>query len=163
MLTVLQQKLAEVHGLAMSATVVTRKVEERVGDPGLRAELELMRDDAEETRARCLLVERILPEDLFEEVRAHANSTHETGADLVGAWFKAGTDPLRAWTFLAMGEAAEVAMWSALAALAGDAEEPNVAELAEWALPIQRRHLAVALDGAVALAAAADAVGPRWG
>lgn len=163
MLTVLQQKLAEVHGLAMSATVVTRKVEERLDDEGLIRELRAMREDAEETRARCVLVERILPEELFEEVRAHATSTHETGADLLGAWFKAGTDPLRAWTFLAMGEAAEVAMWSALAALAGGAGEPNVAELVEWALPIQRRHLQVALDGAVALAAAADAVGPRWG
>ena len=163
MLTVLQQKLAEVHGLAMSATVVTHKVEARLEDEGLIRELRAMREDAEETRARCLLVEKILPEEIFEEVRAHANSTHETGADLVGAWFKAGTDPLRAWTFLAMGEAAEVSMWSALAALAADAEEPNVAELVEWALPIQRRHLAVALDGSVALAAQADAIGPRWG
>jgi len=162
-LTVLQQKLAEVHGLAMSATVVTHKVEERIDDPVLVRELETMRDDAEETRARCLLVEKILPEELFEELRAHANSTHETGADLVGAWFKAGTDPLRAWTFLAMGEAGEVSMWSALAVLAADAEEPNVAELVEWALPIQRRHLATALSGVVTVAAAADAVGPRWG
>lgn len=163
MLTVLQQKLAEVHGLAMGATVITRKVQERTEDPGLQRELESMRTDAEETRARCVLVERILPEELFDEVRAHAISTHETSADLVGAWFKAGTDPLRAWTFLAMGEAAEVAMWSALAALAGNAEEPNVAELVEWGLPIQRRHLQVALDGVVAVAAAADAVAPRWG
>jgi hypothetical protein len=162
-LTVLQQKLAEVHGLAMGATVVTHKVEELTEDPVLRRELERMRADAEETRARCVLVARILPEDLFDEVRAHAISTHETSADLVGAWFKAGTDPLRAWTYLAMGEAAEVAMWSALAALAGNAEEPNVAELVEWGLPIQRRHLAVALDGVVAVAAAVDAVGPRWG
>lgn len=163
MLTVLQQKLAEVHGLALAATVVTEKVEERTEDPALRRELESLRADAEETRARCVLVERVLPEEAFDEVRAHAVSTHETSADLVGAWFKAGTDPLRAWTFLAMGEAAEVAMWSALAALAGNAGEPNVAELVEWGLPVQRRHLSIALDGVVAVAAATDAVGPRWG
>lgn len=163
MLTVLQQKLAEVHGLAMAAAVVTRKVEERVADPGLRRELDAMRTDAEETRARCTLVEAILPDGLREEVLAHAHSTNESVADLVGAWFKAGTDPLRAWGFLAMGEAAEVATWSALAALAANAEEPNVAELAAWALPVQRRHLQIALDGSVALAAATDAIGPRWG
>jgi hypothetical protein len=163
MLTVLQQKLAEAHGLAMSASVVTTKVSERVLDRALRRELETMQAEAEETRARCLLVERRLPEELFGELRAHATSTHETGADLVGAWFKAGTDPLRAWTFLAMGEAAEVAAWSAVAALATRADADEVAELAAWALPVQKRHLSVALEGAVVLANAFDPVGPRWG
>jgi hypothetical protein len=163
MLTVLQQKLAEAHGLAMSASVVTTRVSERVLDRALRRELETMQAEAEETRARCLLVERRLPEELFGELRAHATSTHETGADLVGAWFKAGTDPLRAWTFLAMGEAAEVAAWSAVAALATRADDDEVAELAAWALPVQKRHLSVALEGAVVLANAFDPVGPRWG
>ena len=163
MLTVLQEKLAEAHGLAMSASVVTTKVAERVLDRALLRELETMHAEAEETRARCLLAERQLPEELFEELRAHANSTHETGADLVGAWFKAGTDPLRAWTFLAMGEAAEVAVWSAVAALAACADADDVVELAAWALPVQKRHLSAAFDGAVVLADAFDPVGPRWG
>jgi hypothetical protein len=163
MLTVLQQKLAEAHGLAMSASVVTKKVSERVLDRALRRELETMSAEAEETRARCVLLERQLPEELHEELRAHATSTHETGADLVGAWFKAGTDPLRAWMFLAMGEAAEVAAWSAVAALATRAEADETAELAAWALPVQKRHLSVALDGAVVLANAFDPIGPRWG
>ena len=159
----LQQKLAEAHGLAMSASVVTTKVSERVLDRTLVRELETMHADAEETRARCLLLERQLPVELFQELRAHATSTHETGADLVGAWFKAGTDPLRAWAFLAMGEAAEVAVWSAVAALAARGEADDVAELAAWALPVQKRHLSMALDGAVVLANAFDPVGPRWG
>jgi hypothetical protein len=161
MLTVLQQKLAEVHGLAMSASVATDRVAERVDEASLRAKLETMRADAEETRVRCLLVERQLP--VFEEMRAHANSTREHGLDLVGAWFKAGTDPLRAWTFLAMGEAAEVAAWSVLAVLAVGAEAEDAAELAAWALPVQKRHLSAALDGAVVLAGTLDPVGPRWG
>jgi hypothetical protein len=163
LLTVLQQKLAEAHGLAMSASVVTAKVSERVLESTLLRELETMQADAEETRARCLLLERQLPEELSDELRAHATSTHETGADLIGAWFRAGTDPLRAWTFLAMGEAAEVAVWSAVAALAARGDADDVAELAAWALPVQKRHLSVALDGAVVLAGAFDPVGPRWG
>jgi hypothetical protein len=162
-LTVLQQKLAEVHGLAMSASVVTAKVAERVDEPTLVEVLATMHAEAEETRARCLLLERRLPEELFHELRAHANSTHETGADLVGAWFKAGTDPLRAWAFLAMGEAAEVAAWAAVAALATRADADDVAELAAWALPVQKRHLAAALDGSVVLSNTFDPIGPRWG
>ncbi len=161
MLTVLEQKLAEAHGLAMSAWVVAGKVAGRIEDPSLLHELDRMREEAEETRVRCLLVERALP--AFDELRAHASSTHETGADLVGAWFKAGTDPLRAWTFLAMGEAAEVAAWSAVAALAARGGDGAVCELAAWALPVQKRHLSTALDGAVVLSAAFDPAGPRWG
>jgi hypothetical protein len=163
MLTVLQEKLAEAHGLAMAASVVTATVAERVSEPELLDALSSLRDDAEETRARCLLVERTLPHEIYDEVRAHATSTHESAADLVGAWFKAGTDPLRAWLFLAMGEAAEVATWQAVAALSVRADADDVAALAAWALPVQKRHLALALDGAVALAEGYDPAGPRWG
>jgi hypothetical protein len=162
-LTVLQQKLAEAHGLAIAAAAVTDKVAERVDDASLLDELETMHADAEETRARCVLVERELPEELYDELRAHAVSTYEKAADLVASWFKAGTDPLRAWGFLAMGEAGEVATWSAVAELAVRADADDVAELAAWALPVQQRHLAAAIDGAVVLASAFDPVGPRWG
>jgi hypothetical protein len=163
MLTVLQEKLAEAHGLAIAASVVTAKVAERVSEPGLLAGLSTLRDDADETRARCVLVERSLPDELYDELRAHATSTHEAAADLVGAWFKAGTDPLRAWSFLAMGEAAEVAAWHAVSSLAARAEADDVAKLAAWARPVQQSHLAFALDGATALAESFDPVGPRWG
>lgn len=159
----LQQKLAEAHGLAISAFVVTRKVAERVEDAHLRDELATMKKDAEETRARCVAVTNLLPHEIADEVRAHAVSTAETGADLVGAWFKAGTDPLRAWTFLAMGEAAEVAAWASVAYLAAAAGDDDTGELAAWALPVQKRHLAAALEGAVVLAGAFDPAGPRWG
>lgn len=163
MLTVLQEKLADAHGLAIAASVVTAKVAERVSAPMLLDGLSSLRDDAEETRARCVLVERALPEQVSDEVRARASTTHESSADLVGAWFKAGTDPLRAWTFLAMGEAAEVAAWEAVAVLSLRADADDVAKLAAWALPIQKRHLAFALDGVVALAERVDPAGPRWG
>jgi hypothetical protein len=163
MLTALQEKLADAHGLAIAASVVTAKVAERVADETLLDGLAALHADAEETRARCVLVERVLPGELYDELRARASTTHESAADLVGAWFKAGTDPLRAWTFLAMGEAAEVATWEAVAVLSARADADDVAKLAAWALPVQRRHLAFALDGTVALAEGVDPAGPRWG
>jgi hypothetical protein len=156
MLTVLQEKLAEGHGLAIAASVAVDKVLERTVDPDLRRRLWSLQDDAAEVRARCLAVE----EGLGEELLAHAHVTRDRAADLSAAWFKAGTSPLRAWSFLAMGEAGEVATWAAVSALAdGD----GIAELAAWALPLQRRHLELALDGAVLLAAQADPDAPRWG
>jgi len=157
-LTVLQEKLAEAHGLAIAAAVVVNKVEERTLDLELRRRLWTMQEDAAEVRARCLELERRL--GLADELLAHANTTREHAADLAAAWFKAGTSPLRAWSFLAMGEAGEVATWSAVAALAN---ADGIAELAAWALPLQRRPLELALDGAALLAREADPDGPRYG
>jgi hypothetical protein len=158
MLSVLQEKLAEAHGLAIAASVVVDKVEERTLDLELRRRLWAMQEDAAEVRARCLAVEEQL--GLQDELLAQANTTREHAADLAAAWFKAGTSPLRAWTFLAMGEAGEVATWAAVEALANS---DGVSELAAWALPLQRRHLELALDGAEQLARQADPDGPRFG
>jgi hypothetical protein len=163
MLTVLQQKLAEAHGLAVAATAVARKVEELVDDPELVRLLHGLERDAEETRARCLLVERRFGAELATELLQHANSTHHRGADLVGAWFKAGTDPVTAWAFLAMGEAGEVATWSAVASLAERGADADVLELAAWALPLQERHLENVLTASVRLADAFEPSAPRWG
>jgi hypothetical protein len=161
MLTVLHEKLAEAHGLAIAAAVVVDKVEERTLDLELRRRLWTMQEEAAEVRARCLEAERGLgPAD---ELLAHANVTRGHAADLAAAWFKAGTSPLRAWSFLAMGEAGEVATWAAVQALAARANLDGIAELSAWALPLQRRHLELALDGAAQLARLADPQAPRWG
>jgi hypothetical protein len=163
MLSVLQEKLAEAHGLAIAASASLDRVEERLPDRLLRRELDSLRLDADETRARCLEAERALGEETATEILAHANTTGEKAADLAGAWFKAGTGPLSAWSFLAMGEAAEVASWAALTSLAAAAGADGLVELAMWALPVQERHLQFALEGAVLLAESADPAAPRWG
>jgi len=160
MLTVLQEKLAEGHGLAMAASVVVEKVAERTLDPALGRVLRELEDDAAELRARCLEVERRFGAELATELLAHANATNEKAADLAGAWFKAGTGPLEVWGFLAMGEAGEVAVWRAVCELARDGA---VGELAAWALPVQERHLAAALNGSTRLAEGVDPNAERWG
>jgi len=163
MLSVLQEKLGEAHGLAMAAAVVTEHVQDRTDDSALSIELRKMREEAEEARARCLAAERRFEVERADEILAHANTTKEKAADMLGAWFKAGTGPLAAWSFLAMGEAAEVATWSALARLALRADPEGIGELALWGLPVQERHLQTALDGAARLAELADPHAERWG
>ncbi|HYX88769.1 MAG TPA: hypothetical protein VE753_05330 [Gaiellaceae bacterium] len=159
----LQEKLGEAHGLAIAAAVTLDKVEGRLFDHGLRRALDTMRLEANETRARCLEAERSFGADTAAEILAHANAINEKASDLAGTWFKAGTGPLAAWSFLAMGEAAEVAVWAALASLAGRDEGGPVAGLASWALPVQERHLRIALEGAARLAETIDPAAPRWG
>jgi hypothetical protein len=160
-LTELQETLAEAHALAIAAATVTLKVEERTPVRRLVSALEAMRREADDTRARCLDVEGRLPGGVGDELLARVNTTRERAGDLANAWFKAGTRPLAAWSFLSMGEAAEVAVWSALQVLARSAGDAHLAELADWAVPIQQRHLATALDGAAQLAGLSDPDGPR--
>jgi hypothetical protein len=162
-LTELQEKLAEAHALAIAASTVTRKVEAVTPEHELKVELHSMRRDADDTRARCLALEKSLGQALADELLAHVNVTKEKAADLAGAWFKAGTGPLAAWSFLAMGEAAEVAIWSALEILAAKAGDERVLELAAWALPIQRAHLDTAFSGSARLAELRNPNGARWG
>jgi hypothetical protein len=161
MLTVLQEALADAHGLSIAASATVDRVEQRMLDHGLQRRLDELRLDAAETRARCLDAERSFGDELAAEVLAQANTVSDRAADLAGAWFKAGTGPLAAWTFLAMGEAGEVAAWSALRLLA--AREGRLVELAEWGLEVQRRHLELALDGVERLAERLEPAAPRWG
>jgi hypothetical protein len=163
-LTELEQALAHAHGLAIAAATVMARVEERLpSDTTLAAELRAMREEADDTRARCLALEQRRGAERAEELLAHVNTVKERASDLANAWFKAGTGPLAAWSFLAMGEAAEVAVWRALRVLAEKGGDDPVLELADWALPIQERHLEVALDGAVQLAERRVPSAPRWG
>ena len=144
MLNVLEEKLADAHGLAIAASSLTGTVERHVEDWILRDVLAELRRDADETRRRCLALESSLGSDRADELLAHANTTAEHARDLVAAWFKAGTDPVRAWTFLAMGEAGEVAAWSVLAELAGTGGD--VSSPAAWGYDVQSRHLEVVLE-----------------
>ena len=69
MLTVLQEKLGEGHGLAIAAAVTVDKVEERVASHRLRRDLDTMRLDANELRACCLEVERSFGPGALERPR----------------------------------------------------------------------------------------------
>jgi hypothetical protein len=163
-LTELQEKLAEAHGLAIAAGVVTEKVESIVPDVELRHDLRRLRGDAKETRARCLAAEAGWGDEAATAMLEHANTTKEKAADLAGAWFKAGTGPLAAWSFLAMGEAGEVAVWTAVATLAAKTRDGiDLRELAGWAIEVQAEHLDTALRGAIRLAELLDADAPRFG
>jgi len=104
-LSELEEKLAEGHGLAIAAAVVTDKVAALVDDELLLTQLGTMHREADETRARCLEIEGSFGEELADALLAHANTVSEKASDLAAAWFGAGTGPLTAWSFLAMGEA----------------------------------------------------------
>jgi hypothetical protein len=162
-LTELQEALADAHGLATAAAAVIPRVEDRTPLGELVSELRTLERQAAEVRARCLDAEERHADSVRDELLARMNATRERSSDLANAWFKAGTGPLAAWRFLAMGEAAELAAWKAVSVLATKAGEARLSELAAWALPLQERHLEAALAATVRLAGLADPLGPRWG
>jgi len=65
-------------------------------------------------------------------------------------------DGLDGFEFLTMAEAGEVGHWAVLRKLNERAEEGELAQLVEWALPIQERHLRDAKDCSLKLAAEED-------
>ena len=162
MLTVLQQKLAEAHGLAIAAAAVTRTVEARIEDADLRRELRSMRDNAEETRARCLRVERQLPEELFDELRAHATSTQRrppiSWGVVQGRYRPAPRVELPRDGRGGRGRRVDGGRRPGHAR-----RRRRRGRAAAWALPVQKRHLETALDAIAPLSTTFDPVGPRWG
>ena len=87
--------------------------------------------------------------DKAREVKQEATEMRE-------AYLGGETDPLDGFEFLTMAEAGEVGHWAIVAKLNERAGNAELHRLAEWALPIQERHLQEVLDGSLKLAAEED-------
>jgi hypothetical protein len=154
-LTVLEEKLAEVLGLAMAAQGATDKVKGMTDDDGLSQTLDRMREEAKQTADRCT--------DLVEEldgkktaVLEKARETKAEATDMMSTYLGADADALDGFEFLTMAEAAELGHWSVLQRLNERANKEPLRKLIDWALPIQERHFNEALDGSLELAGQED-------
>jgi hypothetical protein len=154
-LTTLEEKLAEVTGLAKAAQEATQKVEGLVDDDELVSQLQRMRDEAAETEERCtaLADERNGKKTAILE---KAQETKNEAAEMMSTYLGSDADDLDGFEFLTMAEAGEVGHWEILGKLGEKAGEPEVSELVEWALPIQERHFQDVRKGALTLAAEED-------
>ena len=154
-LTVLEEKLGEVLGLAMAAKAATEKVGSLTEEPDLRSQLERMHEEAEQTEERCTDVageidgKKTAILDKAREVKQEATEMRE-------AYLGGEDDPLDGFEFLTMAEAGEVGHWAIVAKLNERAGIDEVREVSDWALPIQQRHLQEVLDGSLKLAAEED-------
>ena len=154
-LTTLEEKLAEVTGLAKAAQEATTKVESLVDDEELAAKLQQMGGEAEETEQRCTR----LADDRDGKKTAILEKAQETkneAAEMMSTYLGSDSDDLDGFEFLTMAEAGEVGHWEILGKLNEKAGEEEVRELVEWALPIQERHLSDVRQGSLRLADAQD-------
>jgi hypothetical protein len=154
-LTTLEEKLAEVLGLAQAAQGATEKIEGMVEDDGIVATLKQMRDEAEETERRCTEVadNRNGKKTVILE---KAQETKTEATEMMSTYLGGESDGLDGFEFLTMAEAGEVGHWLVLGKLNESAGESEISELVEWALPIQERHFAEVKDGSLKLAGEKD-------
>jgi hypothetical protein len=158
-LTVLEEKLAEVIGLAMAAQGATEKVESLTEDEDLTQQLERMREEARETEERGTRY----AEDLDGKKTAVLDKARETKAEateMMSTYLGDDADDLDGFEFLTMAEAGEVGHWSVLGKLNEQAGDERLRELVDWALPIQERHFQDVKAGSLKLAAEEDPSSP---
>jgi coenzyme F420-reducing hydrogenase alpha subunit len=156
-LTHLEEKLAEVTGLAMAAEAaggkVTKLTEEQ--DKDLVKTLQTMAKEAAETAERCEQVAGTF-EGKKTAILEEAREVKKKAADMMSTYLDRDADALDGFEFLTMAEAAEVGHWSVLQTLNESAGNEEVRDLVSWALPIQERHFQSVLEGSRKLAAEED-------
>ena len=156
-LTNLEEKLAEVTGLAMAAQGATDRVrtltEEE--DDSLVAELQKMAEEAKATQERCEQVAASF-DGKKTAIADMARETKQKASEMMDTYLDEESDALDGFEFLTMAEAAEVGHLQVLGTMAESARNSEVQELVQWALPIQERHFQQVLDGSKTLAAEED-------
>jgi|RhiMetdeSRZDD1v2_1073273.scaffolds.fasta_scaffold336418_2 hypothetical protein len=156
-LTHLEEKLAEVTGLAMAAEAaggkVTRLTQKR--DADLVPTLQRMAEEASETARRCEQVATSF-EGKKTAILTEAREVKKKASEMMSTYLDADSDALDGFEFLTMAEAAEVGHWSVLQTMNESARNAQVHELVTWALPIQERHFQDVLQGSRKLAAEED-------
>jgi hypothetical protein len=154
-LTVLEEKLSEVLGLAMAAQNATDKVYSMTDDERLGETLQRMHGEARETEERCTVLADTL-DGKKTAVLDKAGETKGEAREMMKTYLGDEAEALDGFEFLTMAEAGEVGHWTVLAKLNERARVEGLQELVDWALPIQQRHLKDVLDGAVELAEQED-------
>jgi hypothetical protein len=154
-LTTIEEKLAEVTGLAMAAQGATEKVSGLVDDEELRQTLDRMNAEAKETEERCTELAEEL-DGKKTAVLEKARETKQEATEMMRTYLGSDAEGLDGFEFLVMAEAGEVGHWEVLGVLGRKADKPDVQELVDWAMPIQQRHFREVREGSLKLASEED-------
>jgi len=154
-LTTLEEKLAEVIGLAEAAQKATEKVEGLVDDDSVASKLQQMREEAEETARRGTEIAE-QRDGKKTAILEKAKETKGEASEMMETYLGDDADGLDGFEFMTMAEAGEVGHWAVLQKLNEEAGEEQISELVQWALPIQERHFSETKECALQLAGEKD-------
>jgi hypothetical protein len=151
-LTPLDEKLGEVLGLAQAAQDATEKVTKLAEHDQIRTRLDQMHEEAEETERRTLaLVERIDGKETA--IQEKGRETKGEATEMMKIYLGDDADELDGFEFLTMAEAGELGHWEIVRQMSEKVGDDAALDLAEWAIPIQKRHKDVVRACSLELAA----------
>jgi hypothetical protein len=150
-LSPLQEKIAEVLGLAEAAEDSTRMVSKLVQDAELRQAVDRMHAEAGQTRERTAGALHEIGNKAAIEERAHATKAE---AQAMMRTYLGGEDidGLDGFEYLVMSEAGELGHWEVVREMNQELPSDPIRKLTEFALPLQQRHFEDARKGTLRLA-----------
>src|SRR3954469_7580030 len=151
-LTPLDEKLAEVLGLAQAAQAATKKVSQMEGADDHRADLERMHSQAAETERRTDELVNAL-EGRKTAIRELARETKSEATEMMKTYLAEEEEALDGFEFLSMAEAGELCHWEIVKTISKLAGETEAEALADWAVPVQREHVELVRKASLTLAA----------
>jgi hypothetical protein len=160
-LTHLDEKLAEVLGLAQAAQAATKKVATLARKEKETELVELMTrmgEDAAQAEERCHAAA-----STREGMKtAITKKARETKAEVTGFMktYLEDAEALDGLEFLSMAEAGELAHWEILAKLNETAHDADIDEIVNFVLPVQQRHVDAVREQSLRLAGKEDPAEP---
>jgi hypothetical protein len=139
-LTPLDEKLAEVLGLAQAAQAATAHVATMEGADDFKTDLDRMHEQAQETEQRTDALIATL-EGKKTAIRDKARETKTEAVDMMKTYLGGEEEALDGFEFLSMAEAGELCHWEIVEKIATSVQDGQAAELARWAVPVQRGHV----------------------
>src|SRR3954453_2622073 len=159
-LTVLEEKLGEVIGLAQAAQEATTKVSGLPeADDELKRLLKEMSDEASQAQERGEQIASEL-EGKKTAVLDKARETKQEASEMMKTYLGGDSDALDGLEFLIMAEAGELGHVEIAGVMAEKAGEAEVRECLEWARPIHPRHVEQTPEAALTLALQQDPTEP---
>jgi hypothetical protein len=152
-LTPLDEKLAEVIGLAQAAQDTLAQVAKMEDADTFASDLERMKSEAAETEERTVaLIESF--EGKKTAILDKARETKSEAAEMRDAYLAGEEEALDGFEFLTMAEAGELGHWEIVRTIAETIGDARAGELAEWAVGVQGRHFERVREAALELAKA---------
>ena len=151
-LTPLDEKLAEVLGLAQAAQVTVETVSKMEDAEDFKADLERMGEESAEAERRtdALIDGR---EGRKTAIRELARETKGEGVDMMKTYLGDEEEALDGFEFLSMTEAGELCHWEIVELIASKTGETDVQQLASEVVTQQRGHIEAVRKAYLALAA----------
>jgi hypothetical protein len=151
-LTPLDEKLAEVLGLAQAAQAATETVGSMEDADDFADELERMRLQAAETEQRTdELIDTL--DGKKTAIRDMARETKSEATEMMKTYLADEEEALDGFEFLSMAEAGELCHWEIVERMSETLGIDDVRSLASWAVGVQREHVETVRQASLELAA----------